>query len=173
MANIIVSENKENSSNISYLKKEVLELIKNSNSNLTEKQIDGSSIFALDVNDCYKDIVACEICDRIAEIIVINYKYKYFKNAIKLCGLDDREKEILFASLISADLEDDKKYVYDRIKGSQVLSIDGIFNFRLNALKRKWVDIVSYVPTVFINSQLKDFITFLVENKNKKVDILN
>lgn len=173
MAKIIVSENKEDASNISYLKKEIFELIKNSGSIVSDKKIDGCSVLGLEIQDYYKDIVLLEVCDRVAEIIVINYKYNYFKNTIKVCGLNEKEKEILYASLIAADLEDDKKYVFDRIKGNEILSIDGIYNFRLNALKRKWEDVVSYVPTMFINSQLKDFITYLIENKNKKVYIDN
>ncbi len=171
MTNIIVSENKENSNNIAYLKKELCEILKNSGSVIKEKNVDKASLLCLEINEYYQDILNSEICDRIAEIIVINYKYNYFKNTIKVCGLSQKEKEILLASLIAADLEDDKKYVFDRIKGTKIISIDGIFNFRLKALKRKWEDVVSYIPSLFSESQLKEFIAYLIENKSKKIFI--
>ena len=36
-------------------------------------------------------------------------------------------------------------------------------------LKKKWQEIVTYIPTTFMGSQLKDFMSFLLENKKKKV----
>jgi hypothetical protein len=84
-------------------------------------------------------------------------------------GLSKEEKEILFAGLIAADLDDDKKYSFERLKLYTDMPIDGIFNFRLSPLKNKWKDIVQYVPVGFMNTQLKEFVTFLIENKKKRV----
>ena len=79
------------------------------------------------------------------------------------------EKEILLTSLIAADLDDDKRYAFDRIKHFRDIAVDGIYNFRLKPLKKKWEDIVSYIPTCFMNEQLKEFISYLLENKKKRV----
>ena len=127
------------------------------------------AILSVDCPDEYEDILRLEMCDRVAEIVVIRYKYDYFKKAIKISGLSSEEKEILYTSLIAADLEDDKKYTFDRIKKSKELTIDGIFNFRLSALQKKWADVASYLPTYFLKSQLKEFICYLLENKRKRV----
>jgi hypothetical protein len=75
--------------------------------------------------------------------------------------------------LIAADLEEDKKYSFDKLKCFKEIAIDGIFNFRLKPLKRKWQDVVSYIPTCFLNSQLKDFLSYLLENKTKRVYVDN
>jgi hypothetical protein len=119
----------------------------------------------------FYQLLKCEIADKAAEIVAINYKYDFFKNNVKLAGLNSTEYEILMASLIAADLEEDKKYSYDKMKNAPEIAVDGLFNFRMQPLKRKWVDIVSYIPSSFINSQLKDFITYLLENKKKRVYI--
>ena len=47
--------------------------------------------------------------------------------------------------------------------------MDGIYNFRLKLLKKKWEEIVSYMPEYFINTQLKEFIVYLLNGKKKKV----
>ena len=39
----------------------------------------------------------------------------------------------------------------------------------LKPLKKKWLDITACIPECFLNSQLKEFIYFLLENKKKRV----
>ena len=36
-------------------------------------------------------------------------------------------------------------------------------------LKRKWTEIIGYIPSSFLQDQLKEFIGFLLENKKKRV----
>ena len=96
------------------------------------------------------------------------YKYSFFKRTINLSGLDELERELLLTSLISADIEEDKKYVIKKLRDFKEYALDGIFNFRLKALKEKWYDIVSYVPPSFQPSQLKDFIVYLIRDKSNK-----
>jgi hypothetical protein len=117
----------------------------------------------------YADVVVAEIKDKVAEIIAIKYKYDFFKSVLRVGGLKSVEKEILFASLIAADLDDDKKYAFDRIKNLQEIAVDGLFNFRLKLLKRKWQEVAECIPQCFLNTQLKEFITYLTENKKKRV----
>ncbi len=156
-----------------------LKYIKNSVSELTSKT-GAEAIIAAQGNrvslsfDCpeyYADIFHAEVADRIAEVIAVGYKYEYFKEAVKVAGLNATEREILLASLIAADLTEDKKYAFDRIKTIKETAIDGVFNFRLKPLKVKWREIAEYMPTCFVGSQLKDFITFLLENKKKRTYI--
>ena len=74
------------------------------------------------------------------------------------------------AALISADLDEDKKYIVRRIRGYEEYAVDGIYNFRLEPLKRKWSDIVGYIPSFFTRGQLKDFVSYLLgEKRGKKV----
>lgn len=169
MTKLKVSESIYNFNNIQYLKNSMQEIVTYTSSKGIIEELDGRLQFEIDCNDDFFEIVRTELADKIAEVIAINYKYVFFKSQIKIAGLTTEEKEIMFASLISADLETDKKYCYDRCKSLTNIAIDGLYNFYLSQLKKKWQEIVSYMPSCFINSQLKDFIVYLVENKKKKV----
>ncbi len=173
MSQITITENKNNTCNILYLKSGLEELFDRTGCVLDNNVLCERNNFCVNCPDYYADIVRAELLDKTAEIIAIKYKYDYFKKNIKIGGLCEVEKEILLASLIAADLEEDKKYVFDKIKGENMVAVDGTFNFRLLPLKKKWADVVSYMPSCFMTSQLNDFVSFLLENKRKKVLIDN
>lgn len=103
--------------------------------------------------------------DKIADVIAVNYKYNYFKKHLRTSGLKPLESEFLLSALISADIDDDKRYVRGKIRGSENYVIDGAFNFTMKPLKEKWAEVVGYIPSVFISEQLKEFIVYLVKDK--------
>ena len=169
MTSITVTENILNEHNLLYVQTGVGEVFTHADCRVENVAIEGRAVLNVYCPEYYAEIINTEISDKIAEIIAIKYKYEYFKKNVKVGGLSAIEREILLASLIAADLEDDKKYAFDKIKGSENIAIDGIFNFRLKLLKKKWEDVVSYIPACFLNSQLKEFISYLIENKKKRV----
>lgn len=171
MTQITISEKDYNENNLLYVQSVMSELFSHADCSVQEKVVSGRAVLTITCPEYYTDIVKAELADKVAEIIAIKYKYDYFKKNIKILGLSKEEKEILFAGLIAADLDDDKKYSFERLKFYADMPIDGIFNFRLGPLKNKWKDIVQYVPVGFMNTQLKEFVTFLVENKKKRVYI--
>ena len=171
MTRLTVSENYKNFSNLEYVKNSLKEILTHTKSNVYSNKTCDRIEFVIECSDGYSDIIKSELIDKIAEIIAINYKYVYYKNQIKIGGLSADEKEILYASLIAADLDADKKYCYNKCKEFNDIAIDGAYNFYLAPLKKKWEDVVSYMPACFINSQLRDFITYLLESKKKKVYI--
>ncbi|MBO7214055.1 MAG: hypothetical protein J6V66_01010 [Clostridia bacterium] len=116
----------------------------------------------------YRSLLNSEVEDKIADVIAINYKYSYFKNNSNLSGLKPVERELLLTSLIAADIEEDKKYVVKKLKSFSEYALDGIFNFRMKALKEKWNDILSYIPAGFQSSQVRDFIIYLIKDKMGK-----
>lgn len=169
MSIINLTESELRKENLYYLQSTLSELFANARCSVSEIETCKRVKLSVECPDHYLDIVRAEIIDRVAEIIVIKYKYDYFKKTLGIGGLTSSEKEILIASLIAADLEDDKRYALDRLKNQDEIAVDGVYNFRLKALKNKWEDIVSYMPPCFISSQLRDFVTYLLENKNKRV----
>lgn len=169
MTCITVSERDVNEENLLYVQSSAGELFSSADCSLTNKKANGRAILSINCPECYSDVIRAEVSDKIAEIITIKYKYEYFKNSVKVAGLSSEQKEILMASLIAADLEEDKKYTFDRVKNADNVAIDGVFNFKLKPLRNKWQDVVSYVPTCFLSEQLKEFVSFLLENKRKRV----
>ncbi len=169
MSIINLTESEYNKDNLFYLQSSLSELFLNTRCSVEEIEMGKRMKLSVVCPEFYSDVIYAEIIDKVAEIIVIKYKYEFFKKNISISGLNVEEREILLASLIAADLEDDKKYVIERLKSQTEIAIDGFFTFRLRALKNKWEDIVSYMPQYFINNQLKDFITYLIENKKSRV----
>jgi len=168
---ITVTEKDYNGCNLTYVQSAMSELFTHADCTVKSQTLDGRSVMTIGCAEYYYDIIRTEIADKLAEIVAIKYKYEYFKKFVRIGGLSDTEKEILMASLIAADLDEDKKYAFDRIKQYGEIAVDGVFNFRLKPLKKKWQDIVSYIPTCFMNAQLKEFVSFLLENKKKRVYI--
>lgn len=169
MAQITVTDRDFNRNNLLYVQNSISEFLSQISGRVDLVQTGSRSMLTVLCEDKFADIVGCEIADKCAEVIAINYKYDFFKKRVKLCGLKPVEFEILMASLIAADLDEDKRYAYVKLKGEKEVAIDGLYNFRMQPLKRKWEDIVSYVPQSFVNSQLKDFISYLLENKRRRV----
>ena len=165
---IKVSDSDLNESNMFYLQNALSEVFAPTDCAVKLKTENGRSMLSIDCPERYASVVRAETADKVAELIAVKYKYDYFKKSVKVQGLSAVENEIMYASLISADLVEDKKYCYEKLKNSSDIVIDGVFNFRFRALKEKWRGIAEYMPPCFISSQLKDFIKFLLENKRKK-----
>ena len=171
MALITVSEKDYNQNNLTYVRAVNSEIFSRAKC-ITNSEVLGSrAILKIDCPDCYEQIIKAEVADKLAEIIAVNYKYDYFTKMVKVSGLNLVEREILMASLIAADFEEDKRYAYEKLKGLNDVAIDGMFNFRMQPLKRKWIDVVSYMPSGFLNSQLKEFVSYLLENKRQRTYI--
>lgn len=123
-----------------------------------------------------------DLCDKIADVIAIGYKYDFFSDKIKGVGLSKNHRELLITALIAADLQEDKRYIRARIKKCSIqsrfekdfcLAIDGFYNFRLTALKNKWAEVAEYVPSYFSLRELSDFIAYLSCEKNGKRVIID
>lgn len=123
-----------------------------------------------------------DLCDKIADVIAIGYKYDFFSDKIKCVGLGENHRELLITALIAADLQEDKRYIRARIKKCTLqssgekdfcLAIDGFYNFRLIALKNKWAEVAEYVPAYFSLRELSDFIAYLSCEKNGKRVIID
>ena len=171
MQEIVVTENAQGRIGIEYIKNGLIELSNRSFCRILAEKVGERLILKITCEDNFYSAIKSEVIDKIAEVIAIKYKYDYFSRTVKVSGLDQTQKEILLASLIAADLDSDKKYCIGKLKEINEIAIDGTFNFRLKTLKRKWEEVSGYMPTVFISSQLKDFITFLLEDKKEKVYI--
>ena len=171
MTQIIISESKDKEENLLYLQSAINTIVQSAGSRIEFIESDNRCKLILTCMDYFGELIHLEIIDKIAEIIVVKYKYEYFKKNLLLGGLSKDEREIMFASLIAADLEDDKSYAIEKIKGYNDIAVDGAFNFLLRPLQKKWQEVVSLIPSCFMPSQLKDFVCFLLENKKKRIYI--
>jgi hypothetical protein len=171
MAIITVSDKDFNQNNLYYVQNAVQEILNTTQSRYQIKRLGSRAVLTIDCPEEYSEIISAEVADKLADVVAINYKYEFFKKNVSVSGLSNTEYEILMASLIAADLDEDKRYSFEKIKGSIDVAVDGIYNFRLQPLKKKWADVVSYIPTGFMCTQLKEFISYLLENKRKRIYI--
>lgn len=118
----------------------------------------------------YSDLLRSEIENKVADVLAIRHKYSFLKRRFHPAGLSDYQAEILYTAIISADIEDDKRYILRRVRGLENYFIDGVYNFKLKALKNKWKEILAYIPLFFTQNQLFEFVAYLVgEKKGKRV----
>ncbi len=173
MTNITITENGTNQINLFYVQTALSEIFSHANCSVRLITNQARNLLIINCPEEYINIVRVEVADKVAEVIAIKYKNDFFKKNISVQGLTNIEKEILIASLIAADLDEDKKYSFEKIKTDNEIAIDGAFNFKLKPLKKKWTEIMSYIPTCFLNYQLREFIGYLLENKRKPVYVDN
>ena len=116
MNSITITESGRGDCNLMYIQTAMNELFQHADCVVKRQTFDGRVVLKVDCVEYYFDIIKTEIADKIAEIIAIKYKYDFFKKNLSIGGLSSEEREILLASLISADLEDDKKYTIEKTR---------------------------------------------------------
>lgn len=169
MESIVITENAASESNVLYIQSGLAELFSHAGCTTCYAVCEGRARLTVNCPEEFKEIVGAEICDKAAEIAAVKYKYDFFKENLFVSGLSSVETEILFAGLIAADLTDDKRYAFRRYSEAGEIALDGTYNFRLAPLKKKWKDVAEYMPKVFIHSQLKEFISYMLEDRKKRV----
>lgn len=168
----MISETLSGGGNLLYIRESLSELFFKRGS---DKLIadNGRITLVLTVEEGAKRIATEELSDKIADVIAVGYKYKFFDEKIMLSGLTNIGREFLLAALISADLDEDKKYIRSKFSDSENCAIDGFFNFRLKNLKKKWEEIVTYIPNYFNGFELKEFIGYLLGEKHGKTVVVD
>ena len=137
-----------------------------------EQEEDGAKI-AFKTERAYCSYVRKFTEEHIAEVISIGYKYAYFDKRLPLPFLTKMQRRTLLSALVAADYQDDRAYVLRRVKGFENYCIDGLFHFRLQQLKKRWEEIIEYIPTNMSEVGIESFICFLVEDGKGKVFLKN
>ena len=166
--NLFASEAATRRGNIDYLYKTLAGSLGLAGGNAEVLSEKDRCVFSATVPDDAERFFRPSLEDKITDLIAINYKYEYFKRYVRSSGLKPIEYELLLSALIAADLEEDKRFALSKLLPPY--TVDGSFVFKMKPLKRKWAEIVGYVPEYFVGSQLKDFVGYIVnERKGKKV----
>ncbi len=111
--------------------------------------------------------------EHITDVLAIGYKYSFLEGKLPLPMLSKKQRRLLLTALVSADYKEDRGYILRRLRGLRHYCIDGVFHFRLQELKKRWEELVSYVPTDMSESGMEGFIGFLAEDGEGKVFVKN
>ncbi len=106
--------------------------------------------------------------DAVTEVLCVGYKYRFLQGRLRV-SLPVRERRLLAAALIAADYAGDAAYVRRKVSAFRTCAVDGVYAFRLGALREKWERIVRYVPAGFAVADLKKFCAYLAGESVNKV----
>lgn len=135
-----------------------------------DMQADGDQTkIALKLQSAYCPYVRKFAEENIADVLAIGYKYAFFEKHVPLPLLNEEQKHVLLTALVAADYKEDKAYIARRIGGSDHYCLDGVFYFRLQQLKKRWEDIVNYVPADMGVLSMEGFMEFLAEDGEEKL----
>lgn len=164
---IIISENVADTAFITYLYNGLLDVVTaaGGREELVFPEGRAAVILTTEKSDRW---VEDSLRERIAEIIAIGYKYRFLSAKLNAC-LSAREKRLLCAALIAADLESDKAFIRRKVELATEYCIDGIYAFRMGVLRSKWEKILSYIPEAFSSADLKKFCDYLVGESRRKI----
>ena len=88
MANLCITEKSKNVDNLYYLQTALVEILNSSEYSVKNDVIEDRAKLNITCPEYYSEVIKMEVCDKIAEVIVVKYKYEYFKKTIKLIELD-------------------------------------------------------------------------------------
>lgn len=168
MSLLCVSDNFNNNNNVLYIRESLSQLFNKAGKIkiFADKFRAGLTV---SVDEEFEKIAKEDLFDKICDVITIGYKYNFFDNHIKLNGMKKEHQQLLLASIISADFDDDKRYVKNKLNFvDKNVAIDGFYEFRLKNLRNKWREIANYIPEYFAESELKSFIVYLISEKSGK-----
>lgn len=162
---LLVSDADYNEKHIEYIKSALGDSLSRLGGELADRAGGGRSELTITADETALKLLRPALEDRISDVIAVGYKYSYFKRFVRTAGLNELEYELLLAALISADLDDDKRYVRCKIRNLKNYTVDGAFNFTMKPLKDKWSEVVAFIPSVFGKKELGDFVAYLVKEK--------
>lgn len=171
MTELFISDSENCVKNLLYLQKNLSEVLRQTGSSIDLSISSKRATLTVSVSKLYRELIIAELSDKIAEVIAVGYKYAFLKKQVKIDGLSTENINLLFAGIISADLDGDKRYILSKLKGFDDMAIDGIYNFRLKLLKEKWTEVATLLPAYFTTEQLRDFLAYICKDKNSKVYI--
>ena len=111
--------------------------------------------------------------EHIADVLAVGYKYNFFSKRLALPLLNKVQKHLLITALVAADYKEDRGYIARRIRGFSQYCLDGMFHFRLVDLKKRWEEIVDYIPTEMSEASMEGFLEFLAEDGEGKLFLKN
>ncbi len=111
--------------------------------------------------------------EHISDVLSIGYKYAYFDKRLPLPMLTSEKRRMLLTALVAADYKEDKAYAMRRVRGQCQYCLDGVFHFRLQELKKRWKEIVDYIPADMGEMATEGFLGFLVEDGEGKIFLKN
>ena len=139
METVFLSERRENAAFLSYLYNALLADVVAMDGR-GELSFSGERA-AIGLSVPSRQALSSAVTDAVTEVLCIGYKFRFLEQRLRV-SLSRAERRLLAAALIAADYEGDAAYVRRKVQFLGSCAVDGIYAFRLGALREKWETIV-------------------------------
>ena len=171
-----VSVVKENGHLLDYVKDELIPCLNEIDGITTELDTHFRTCFSLACSDTYRFQVQRKLVDAVSQALTLGYKNVYVRDLLRLDS-DNFYKNVLVNVICVFDNDYDKQIVSRLLDVDKTVCIDGYYNFRLGAVKKKWTDITRLVSdNLYVlsdNSLIVEFLQYLMESTPSKVKNLS
>lgn len=171
-----VSVVKENSHLLDYVKGQLAPCLKEIDGISTELDERFRSCYSLACSDTYRFQVQRRLAEAVSQALTLGYKNVYVRDLLHLDS-DSFYKNVLVNVICVFDNDYDKQIVSKLVEIDQTVCIDGYYNFRLAAVKKKWADITRLVSdNLYVlsdNTLIVEFLQYLLESTPCKVKNLS
>ncbi|MBE7090445.1 MAG: hypothetical protein E7363_00830 [Clostridiales bacterium] len=125
---------------------------------------DSTAALIIEIPEHYLEFVFAEVREKLADVIVVGYKYDFFMQNTQFWGLTAEQKELFLTAVIAADYLEDRRFAQRAIILCQEISIDGIYHFKLQKLTEKWQEICTCLPSYFGEEVYRSFMQYLIDD---------
>ena len=109
----------------------------------------------------------------IAEIFLTTVKLDYLSSVLTMPLLKSDSYKLLLHTLVAFDRDTERDIIYGVLSFGDSLALDGLFNFRLGELKKRWNDIAELAVnnSAYLNSDetLNELLKFLMSAISPKI----
>ena len=171
-----VSVVKENGHLLDYVKGQLAPCINEIDGIFTELDTQFRSCFSLACSDTYRFQVQRRLVEAVSQALTLGYKNVFVRDLLSIDG-DNFYKNVLVNVICVFDNDYDKQIVSRLVEARQNVCIDGYYNFRLGAIKKKWSEITRLVSdNLYVladNGLTMEFLQYLLESTPSKVKNLS
>ena len=171
-----VSVVKENSHLLEYVKGQLSPCLSEIDGMSAELDEKFRTCFSLACSDTYRFQVQRKLADAVSQALTLGYKNVYVRDLLRLDS-DNFYKNVLVNVICVFDNEYDKQMVSKLVEIDQTVCIDGYYNFRLAAVKKKWAEVTRLVSdNLYVlsdNTLIVEFLQYLLESTPSKVKNLS
>ena len=133
------------------------------------EQVDDCTKIAFQTDSAYCPYVRKYAEEHIVDVLAVGYKYAFFEKQLPLPMLEPIKRRILLTALVAADYPEDKVLIARRVRGFTSYCLDGLFHFRLQELKKRWEEVINYVPLDMGEEGMEGFLEFVAEDGQGKI----
>lgn len=162
-----VSVVKENEHLLDYIKGQLTPCMGEIDGIVSEMDEYSRSYFSLACADTYRFQVQRKLTDAVSQALTLGYKNIFVR---KLLKIDQKNfyQNVLVNVICIFDNDYDRQIVSRVVDTDKTLCLDGYYNFRLDAVKKKWQEVTKLVSDNFYvmtdNTLIVEFLQYLMES---------